>query len=212
MTYTSIPDNFNDRQDLDECSRSARLLHVELYVFANLTGRDGRIPITKLRRLTDSDDPQRDLEELLEHDRDVQMDGDVIVLEWKDQRTAARIEELIVQGRERKARWNAKKEKRQKLHASGDHMLCSADYCTKAGTRSGTHDGTALIPDPTTTRPDRKGGVGSGALGFAGAPPAPRRGVEAHAYLDDGSGLSCEACPLPKENPAHSIADEEKSA
>lgn len=205
MTFTSIPDDFNDRHDLDDCSRSARLLHVELYVYANLTGRDGRIPIGKLRRITDSDDPERDLKELLENDRDVRMDGNVIVLDWTHQRTAARLEELAAAGRERKARYNAKKEKREKAHAAGDHNLCDPDYCTTlAGTRSRTRDGTAPLPDPTTTSTTtRPIGRGSGGGGSANAAPPPLGMVEPHDFVDDGTGPDCEACGLPSRNRKH---------
>ncbi len=209
MTFTSIPDDFNDRHDLDDCTRSARLLHVELYVYANLTGRDGRIPIAKLRRLTDSDDPQRDLDELLEHDRDISMDGHVIVLDWKHQRTAARLEELAAQGRERKARWNAKKEKRERAHAAGDHDLCSPDFCPfLAGTRSETRAGTTPLPNPTTTQPDRKGGVGRSGGRSANAAPPPLGDTDRHHFVHDDTGPDCAECSLPRHNRHHVLSIE----
>ena len=203
MTWTKLSDNFNDREDLERVSRSARLLYVELLVYGNLTGRDGRIPRSKLRRATDLEDPQPELTELAEVGALV-FEADVIVVDWSDQATKEQIDKRRADTKKRKERWN--------LHRSGDHTLCLSESCKKAGTRSGTHVGTdgGTLPRPASPVP--KGNGAGTDVGFAGAPPAPRKEVEVHAYLDDGSGLSCEECELPAKHPAHSSADERKTA
>ena len=203
MTWTKLSDNFNDRADLEQVSRSARLLYVELLVYGNLTGRDGRIPRSKLTRATDLEDPGPELTELAEVGA-VEFESDIIVVDWSDQATKEQIDKRRADTKHRKDRWNR--------HRSGDHSLCLPGSCKQAGTRSGTRDGTDDGTLPRPARPVPKGNGSGTDAGFAGAPPAPRREVQVHAYLDDGSGLSCERCHLPAENRAHASADERKTA
>ena len=204
MTWTKLSDNFNDREDLEQVSRSARLLYVELLVYGNLTGRDGRIPRSKLRRATDLEDPEPELTELAEVGA-VVFGADVIVVDWSDQATKEQIDKRRADTKNRKERWNR--------HRSGDHTLCLPTSCKTAGTRSGTHVGTdgGTLPRPDQTRPVPKGNGSGAADGSAGATPPPPKGIKVHAYLDDGSGLSCEECHLPPQHPSHAI-DERKAA
>ncbi len=66
MTWTKLGDDFTDRPEMFEVSRSARLLLVEMYVWANRMLRDGRVPVSVLRRISDSDDVDVDVKELVD--------------------------------------------------------------------------------------------------------------------------------------------------
>jgi hypothetical protein len=194
MTWTKLGDDFCDRPGLFGVSRSARYLLVELYVFANRVGLDGRIPRRQLHRLTDAENPDLELKELVEVGA-VEIDGGAIVIDWSDQETKERIDQRRRATRERKERW--------KRHRSGDHALCLPESCAKAGTRSGTQVGTDGGALPRPARPVPKGNGSGTADGSARATP-PLRGVDPHSYLDDGSsGLFCEYCGLPSHNRIH---------
>jgi len=201
VTWTKLSDDFNERTDLMLVSRSARHLLVELYVFGNRLLLDGRIPRVQLRRLTDSEDAEDDLAELLSAEV-VTEDGDVLVIDWKDQRTR---EEVLAQ-REYNAEKNRRYRVRRDKHKRGDHCDCDPRYCTAAVTGNATSNETGVVTDtrPVPSRPKDRG-QGPAAGGSADATPRPPS--EVHAYLDDGSGLSCDECNLPAEHPTHAIAD-----
>lgn len=168
VTWTKIGDDFNERTDLMPCSRSARLLYVELYVFANRLGLDGRIPRRQLRKITDADDAELDLKELIEAGTVVE-DADTLVLDWSDQEDA----ETVRARRERRAEVQKAYRDRVARHAAGDHSRCDPRYCKKAvtGNATGNKSGHKTPSRPVPSRPkDRGQGQGATTVG-ADAPP-----------------------------------------
>jgi hypothetical protein len=211
VTWTRIADHFNERDDLLECSRSARLLYVELLVYGNRNENDGRILLKRLPRFTDSGDIDADLNELVANGL-ATVEGGLVVVDWAEQEKA----EEVQKRRTYRAQVQQNYRKRRDAHARGDHSLCDPKHCGKS---SSVTDNASSNPTghetPSRSGPSRQGqGQEQGAAGgSADAAPQPLSVVEMHAYVpDDGSGLSCEKCDLSPEHPSHSIADERRTA
>ncbi len=152
MTWTRLPDDFNDWSVLLAVGRSARLLHVEALVWCNRLLTDGAVPRGALPRLSDSPDPDADVTELVaaglwaETDTGWQLD-------WADQEAAANVEQ-------RRAQYRARDERRRK-HNDGDHSLCDPKRCW-------------VLRGDTTRETTRDSRVSDGV---SHAPPVPTRSV-----------------------------------
>jgi hypothetical protein len=143
MTWTKVPDELPERLEVAEVGRSARWLLIELTAYANRLQLDGRIPHRRLTRLSDADDVDADLAELVTAGF-VSLDQTVIVVPWEDQLTSERVAAMRKQ--------NALRKRRERAHHSGDHSLC--DRC--AVTRDGRRDSATSSARTDPTRPDPK--------------------------------------------------------
>lgn len=202
MTWTRLSDDFLDRPDLIEVSRSARLLYVESLVFANRHGTDGFIRRRALRRLTDSPDPETDAAELVTAGVWQTLGDEGWQVDWSDQIRADEVEAQRSLNRERK--------ERSRRHKAGDHSMCRPSYCDRAprdslrdpprdetrdslrdSSRDPRRDGRPFPSRPGPTRPDpsrplgREGREGKPATGTRTAPAdaaptaaTPRNGSE----------------------------------
>lgn len=109
MTWTKLGDDFTDRPEMFEVSRSARLLLVEMYVWANRMLRDGRVPVSVLRRISDSDDVDVDVKELVDVGLIEQADDGALQLDWSDQEPAGKVEQRRQDHRDRQQRYEDRK-------------------------------------------------------------------------------------------------------
>lgn len=140
MTWTRLGDGFNDRPDLNECSRSARLLHVEALVWCNKHLTDGRIPFDVLGRASDSEDIGADLKELADAGIwTASEDGKAWLLDWSDQEPSEDVKARQRRQADKQKRYRRRKE----LHADGDHSECDPRYCKKAVTGNATSNATS---------------------------------------------------------------------
>jgi len=166
MTWTRLSDTFNDRPELLAVGRSARLLHVEALVWSNRLLTDGAVPRGALPRLTDSLELEADVAELVDAGLwEATETG--YQLDWSDQETAEEVQARQEVRNERQRRYRHRKA----LHDQGDHSECDPRFC-KAVTRyatsngqrhEGGHDDRRVTPSrPGPSRPDPKGGTGTG--------------------------------------------------
>jgi hypothetical protein len=205
MTWTKLGDDFNDDERLLECSRSARLLYVELYVYANRNELDGRIPLKRLPRFSDSDDLEAELEELRQSGAITgdEQDEQVVVLDWTDQEDSS----VLEQRRARRAQTQKDYRARQEAHRSGEHHeSCRPENCPTVhatGNGAGHVTGNKTAPRPVPSRPAPQGQERNATAGTADAEPPPLGRPDAHAFIDDGTGLSCDECNLPAHHPLH---------
>lgn len=170
MTWTKLSDDFTDRPDLLGCSRSARLLHVEAMVWSNRTLQDGRVPRAALRRMTDADDVEREVQELVDAGVwEETVDG--WQLDWSDQDDA----ETVRVRQRRRAEIQKAYRKRVAAHRAGDHAQCDPRHCRQTVTGNATGNATSHKTDdetpsrPGPTRPGPKGqGLGECAHGVHG--------------------------------------------
>lgn len=149
MTWTLIGDDFPDRPSVIGVSRSARLLHVEGLVWCNRHLTDGLIPPAAVRRITDAEDPDSDIAELLAAGL-WERDGDDFLVDWSEQETA----EAVKARRDANAERQRKYRERRARHTQGDHALCYAAVCrfvTRDTTRD--NDGSHSTPIPTQPSP-----------------------------------------------------------
>ena len=67
MTWTRVADDYPDRPNVFRMHRSARYLQVEAWVWCNRFLTDGELPDFIVPRITDTDDLERDVAQLVEH-------------------------------------------------------------------------------------------------------------------------------------------------
>lgn len=221
MTWTRLSDDFTDRPEALEVSRSARLLNIEAMVWCNRMLRDGLLPKAALPRITDSADTAADVTELVKAGMWVEVDDVGWQLDWTDQESADDVRARQAQQAEKQKRYRDRKAR----HAQGDHSACHPTYCKAAVTGHATSDVTGLVtpsrPDPS--RPlgrDREQGAGPGS---AGATPASAAGEDkrwsawlqtplAHAFANHDRGGACtytgndsetDLCGQPYRSPEH---------
>lgn len=149
MTWTRLPDDINDRDDLLGVSRSARLLHIEALVWCNRMLKDGRIPARMLRRISDSDDIAADVDELAKAGVWI-ADGDVWELDWSDQEPASE----VLKRREYRAEVQQRYRDRKSAHARNDHSLCDPRHCKSFTGNETSNETSKKTPTrPVPTRP-----------------------------------------------------------
>ncbi len=184
MTWTKLGDDFTDRPEMFEVSRSARLLLVEMYVWSNRMLRDGRVPVNVLRRISDSDDTDVDVKELVGVGLVDRVDDGALQLDWSDQDDAAEVKAR----KEYRADTQKRYRQRKARHDRGDHGACDNRYCKSATGRvtgNATSNGDGHVSGyetpsrPVPSRPKDRGQGQDGAVaGSAGATPAPRLVVD----------------------------------
>jgi len=206
MTWTRLGDDFNDRPDHLDCSRSARLLHVEALVYCNKHLTNGRIPFNALPRISDSEDIGADLKELADAGIwEATEDGKAWLLDWSDQEPADDVKARQRRQADKQKRYRRRKE----LHADGDHSECDPRFCKKAvtgnATRNATSNETGVVTPsrPVPSRPlgrDRDRGAGPDLP--SGRPALPDREElrcshgypNGLAWTSRGSFLMCQEC------------------
>lgn len=142
MTWTRLSDDFADRPELLECSRSARLLHVEALIYCNRQLTDGRIPAVALSRFSDSECVDAEIEELIAagvweriHSRALQ------IVDWsgrEHQESAEDVHKRQAASQEKQKRYRD----RVRRHGERDHAICDPRGC--AGRRKHDADDHAL--------------------------------------------------------------------
>lgn len=164
MTWTRLSDTFTDRPDLLACSRSARLLHVEALVWCNRFLTDGSIPRAALPRLTDAEDAEADVAELVAAGLWTSDEGGGWRVDWEDQEPAADVRERKAMRAERQKRYR----RRKAAHEAGDHSQCDPrSRCsvngrvTRNATGNETRNVTGLVtPSPPAPPTPKVGGAG----------------------------------------------------
>ena len=91
MTWTRLSDNYTDRPKFEDMSLSACYLDVEALVYCNRLLTDGFLPARKLPRITRSDDPEADMQELIDSGIWWEVEGGY-QREWDDQMLATDVE------------------------------------------------------------------------------------------------------------------------
>lgn len=186
MTWTRLSDDFIDRPDLLEVSRSARLLHIEALVYCNRQLLDGRLPARALRRVTDTEAPDADVQELIDVGLWQAYDGGWLV-DWADQEAGADVK--------RRRRNTLQRQQRHRRHIAGDHQDCNPQRCR--GARDAARDQTSDVTRDTT--PSRPGPARPGPK-----EPGPGRPRLRHHMFDDTTEDGC--CSLPARHPVHQLA------
>ena len=172
MTWTKFSDDFTDIPEFLGVPRSERLLLVEMYIWANRLERDGRVPFTALRRLSDIEEPETAVK-LLEEAGMLDIDDGMAILDWSDQDSAEDVQER----RAYRAGVQKKYRKRKGNHDRGDHSLCDPRYCKKHSVTDNASSNETADETPSRPAPSRPKGRGQGQgaeASSAGAPPASR--------------------------------------
>jgi hypothetical protein len=131
-------------------------MHLEGMVWCNKHATDGHIPAYAMQRVTDQDDPEAAAKQLVSVGLwEATEDGWFIVVFADDQPSAA--------DQERTKAYDRQRQRRHRLHVTGDHSECDARYCREAsrvthGVSDGVSHGSPSRPDPT--RPEGRGGRG----------------------------------------------------
>jgi hypothetical protein len=192
MTWTRLNDTFGTDPRLLECTRDARLVHVEALVYCNQHLTDGVLPYGALVRITDSPDPEGAVAQLVASGMWEPIPGRAAwQVDWDDQEPA----EVVQDRRTRNAARQARFRDRRDRHADGDHTRCDTRFCAAAGaktadpdepdstvihrrnalrnaSRNGVRNATPSRPVPSPNRDRDSGGAVAGQNGPP--PPAPQ--------------------------------------
>lgn len=181
MTWTRIGDDWTDRPAVLGVSRSARLLLVELYVYANRHTTDGRVPEAALPRLTDAEDWPALLEELAGAELVEQAPPDWL-LDWTEQEAADRVHARKAYSAEKQKRYRDRKER----HARGDHTACDPRFCERGVTGNETNNVTGRVTAsrPVPSRRDKGQGTEGGSA--RATPPRSIRGEKCPHGVTNG--------------------------
>lgn len=206
MTWTKLGDDFMDRPEIYEASRSARLLHIEALVWSNKRGLDGLIDTAAIARCTDVPDWRDLVTELEESGAWTQVSESSWQLDWSEQEDAADVRAR----KDARAATQKLYRKRVAAHREGDHSLCDPRRCPAlvVGNAPGHETTHKTTPRPVPSLPVPKGqGQGQQGAGpeTADAAPIAAQGQErslppAHAY---NPGPETDCCQLPPEHPIH---------
>lgn len=149
MTWTRTPQEFPDRADVLAVSRSARWLLMEMYSWSNAQLTNGRVPRGVLRRISDAEDVEADVAELLREELLEERPGEdgLLFLDWSNQEDADTVRERAARNVEKTRRARERKER----HAAGDHSVCVAPYCKAVtGNTEGNVTGDAKVSKRVT--------------------------------------------------------------
>lgn len=135
MTWTKLSDSFTDEPAILAVSRSARYLHVEALVWCNRMLTDGLVPRGAIRRMTDAEDIEGDIEQLVAAGLWIET-GAGWAVDWTDQPAA----DDIKAERARRADAQRAYRERKAKHAAGDHSACDPRHCPALATDSVTHN------------------------------------------------------------------------
>jgi hypothetical protein len=193
MTWTRLSDNYTDRAEFEDMSLSACYLDVEALVYCNRLLTDGFLSASKLPRITRSNDPDDDMQELIDSGLWEEVEGG-FQREWDDQRNRVDVEKERAKSAVRTKRFNESKRDRETRHAAGDHSKCNPEWCSGArGESNGVRNGVGNAPQtrPDQTRPDPIKGEGLGKRSPArpsrgrSAPPEEEKPVSTGLVLED---------------------------
>ncbi|MDV8022504.1 hypothetical protein [Rhodococcus sp. IEGM 1330] len=177
MPYSQLSDDYYDRPEFLDLSRSALCLTTEAIVYSSRSLTDGYIPKNALRRISTSEDPIADAQELVAAGIWEELENGYQI-PWDGQRTAEQIAEDREKGRIRKAV--------QRAHLAGDHSGCAEwKFCRKAKGSKVSHpdsapeSSTESTPEsadqstPLHTNAKHVGVSGSGGSDGSASPPPP---------------------------------------
>ena len=159
MTWTRLSDDFTDRPEFLKLSRSARLLHIEALVWCNRLTTDGRLPKAALRRLTDAEPLDEDVQELLAAKWWEEAEGG-----WQIDWTGQESSEDVNERKAYRAEVQKKYRQRRDKHNRGDHSMCDPRRCKKAQSVTGNATGNKTAHEtPTRPGPSRPKAAGQGS-------------------------------------------------
>ncbi len=172
VTWTRLSDDFADHPDLLTASRSARLLFVEVLVYCNRHGNNGRFRRGLVARMTDAEDWPDLVDELVKLDLCADVGNGQIEVDWTrwQQEPADAVKERREASAERTRQWR----ERQRRHQLGDHSMCTKTCPAKSRTPSRDTSRTPsrdAVRDASPSRPDpsrplgREGEGGTSASG-----------------------------------------------
>jgi hypothetical protein len=174
MTWTKLGAEFLTDPTMLSLPRGVRLLHIESMIWCNQHGTDGAVPRHMLARLSDEPDAEAAALMLVAAGRwEATAEGYQVLGFVGDQLSAAEVAELRDKA--------AVRQRRNRLHKSGDHTMCADPrYCshvTRDATRepasdSAVSDETPYRSVPNRTVPSRSEGreVGEEGSGRGSAP------------------------------------------
>lgn len=190
MTWTKLSDDFYDKESINELSHEAFRLHVYALVWCNKQLTDGRISVSRLRRLLPEADIGQAQKELVTAGMWAVLDDGQIQIDWSGQEKS----EAVRKRQEGNARAQALWRERQERHAAGDHSVCTktCPHRDKTGskplTEPMTTERTHAVTKDAPTRPFPTQGEGKGkqdaAAGRAGVVPL-RIAECGHVLVDD---------------------------
>jgi len=151
MTWTRLSDNYTDRAEFEDMSLSACYLDVEALVYCNRLLTDGFLSDTKLPRITRSNDPEADMQELIDSGLWWEVEGGY-QRNWDDQISGASVESNREHNAERQRRFDESKRERETLHRAGDHSKCKPEWCSAL--RGKPNALPNALPNAGQTRPD----------------------------------------------------------
>ncbi|MDP1879091.1 MAG: hypothetical protein Q8M17_16200 [Actinomycetota bacterium] len=198
MSYALLSDDLMLRLEAAGISRDARLLHVEAIVYCATALTDGELRI-RLARISDSPDPDAAAAELVAAGLwERAADGFVVVGYLDQQRSRERVERDREANRKRQDDYR----ERGRLHASGDHSICTKSCPSKGrnGVTNGVSNGPQSSPLRSKERRERKGEPDVALGRSADSPDIAERG---HGFDGDADTPSCNTCGLPKGNGRH---------
>jgi hypothetical protein len=157
VTWTRLSDDFTDRPEFLKLSRSARLLHIEALVYCNRLTLDGYVPAGALRRLTDADNLDAEVQELIDAKWWESVD-DGWQIDWSDQETAEEVNARKAYQAEKQKRYRQRRDK----HRRGDHSECDPRFCKKkpksvTGNETSNETGRVTDSRPGPSRPKGRG-------------------------------------------------------
>jgi len=207
MTWTRLSDNYTDRPEFEDMSLSACYLDVEALVYCNRLLTDGFLPAKKLPRITRSDDPEADMQELIDSGIWWEVEGGY-QREWDDQMLATDVERSRADNAERQRRFNESRRDRETRHAAGDHSKCKPEYCSgargeaKGNLTNALHNAPQTRPDPTRPNGEGKGKATPARPKGRSAPPEeetvipdPEEEIDSTEYIPDSAWLYPEGTP-----------------
>lgn len=212
MTYIKMPHVDADDERWIDAGSDAFAMHFAAMVWCDRRLTDGRITRAMAQRVSLAVPPDRSaaaIQALLAHGfwRE-ETGGELSIVDFLEHAFPAE------QVRRTRQRWKDDKDRRRQ-HGIGDHSLCKdPKFCpaigqssTASSTVESAHDATSGRSHldqtrPDSTRPDRRSGNGRGETG-GDSPAAQAHRVPPHDWDDAGDGLTCQHCPLPRENGAH---------
>lgn len=215
MSYIKLEHRvLNDPRILD-LTPAAFTVHLYALDYANEQASDGVIPLKVAHRMMCQLDPA----DIADAFKELGAAG-----LWEIADDAYVCPEFLAYGLEAdeqhttRAKW-AQDKRRRRLHTVGNHALCLPSAClAKKAQGNNSTPGVESDPlkggrpDPTRPDPTPKGS-GSGisltrhpsdATGMDGDEIEISGDGPPHAFMPDGSALSCDACELPESHPLHS--------
>lgn len=181
MTWTRTPQEYPDRADVLAVSRSARWLLMEMYSWSNAQLTNGRVPRSILRRISDAEDVNQDVAELLREGLLEEPEEGFLLLDWTNQEDAETVQTRAARNADKTKRARERKER----HLANDHSMCVAPYCKLGVTLTVTGNATGnKMGNDTGKQKGKPTGKRTGML-------TPLQSSPVQSVLKGRTGLDC---------------------